>query len=290
MKNTEDLIKNLKARPPFKNEEWTGRLESRKKEEIAFHNFEREKENPETLKAQKRVNVHANKKYYSVTRASKKYVEVWLEHHASKGVFLDYACGNGSGAIAAALRGAELSIGLDISDISIRNAKQEAENSGVSKKTFFFQGDCEATELPDNSIDAILCSGMLHHLDLSKAYPELFRILSPGGRILCVEALGHNPLIQLYREFTPQLRTDWEKNHILKKHDIKLAEDYGLKLGHVRSWHLLSLCAVPFRRSLAALSVLAALERADHYLLSIPGIKWWGWQVTFELLKKTTRC
>jgi len=286
IKNQEDLIRNLKARPPFQEGEWTERLESRKKEEIAFHNFEREKENPETLKAQKRVNIHANKKYYSVTRKSKKYIEDWLKRYASKGVFLDYACGNGGGAIAASQRGAEISIGLDISDISIRNAMREAGNSGVSNKIFFFQGDCEATELPDNSIDAILCSGMLHHLDLSRAYPELFRILSPGGRILCVEALGHNPLIQLYRELTPQLRTDWEKKHILKKHDIKFAEDYGFKLGHVCSWHLLSLCAVPFRNSRAALSVLAALERADSFLLSIPGIKWWGWQVTFELLKK----
>lgn len=285
MQNQKDLIKNLKARHPFPKGEWTERLESRKKEEIAFHNFEREKENQETIKAQKRVNIHANKKYYSVTRASKKYVEAWLERHASKGSFLDYACGNGGGAIAAAQRGVDISIGLDISDISIRNAIQGAANAGISQKTFFYQGDCEATELPDNSIDAILCSGMLHHLDLSKAYPELFRILSPAGRILCVEALGHNPLIQLYRELTPHLRTAWEKNHILRKRDIKLAEGYGFKLGPVYSWHLLSLCAVPFRNSFLALPILAALEQADHCLLRIPGIKWWGWQVTFELLK-----
>jgi hypothetical protein len=92
-------------------------------------------------------------------------------------------------------------------------------------------------------------------------------------------------LIQLYRELTPHLRTNWEKNHILKKHDIKLAEDYGFKLGHVCSWHLLSLCAVPFRHSCSALPILAALEQVDHCLLRIPGIKWWGWQVTFELSK-----
>ena len=34
-------------------------------------------------------------------------------------------------------------------------------------KKYFLQGDCENTGFPDNSIDVILCSEMLHHLDFA---------------------------------------------------------------------------------------------------------------------------
>ena len=44
-----------------------------------------------------------------------------------------------------------------------------------------------------------MCCGMLHHLDLSYAFPELRRILSLEGKILAIEALDYNPIIKLYR-------------------------------------------------------------------------------------------
>ena len=37
------------------------------------------------------------------------------------------------------------------------------------------QGDCENTGLPNTCVDVILCCGMLHHLDLSYAFPEIRR-------------------------------------------------------------------------------------------------------------------
>ena len=44
--------------------------------------------------------------------------------------------------------------------------------------------------------------------------------------VIASEGLGHNPLIQLYRNLTPQLRTEWEALHIIKKEQIRLAADY----------------------------------------------------------------
>ena len=61
------------------------------------------------------------------------------------------------------------------------------------------QADAENTMLDDNYIDAIICSGMLHHLDLSYAFLELRRILRAEGKILAaIEALNYNPAIKLY--------------------------------------------------------------------------------------------
>ena len=46
-----------------------------------------------------------NKKYYDATQDSKVYVDNWIASHAPGKVFLDYACGNGDGAIKAAKSG-----------------------------------------------------------------------------------------------------------------------------------------------------------------------------------------
>ena len=279
------LLEHLQNRPNFRSTAWMRSLDDRKREEIEFHNFERETVDKEVVAKQAAVDIHANKKFYSITKSSSEYVEAWLDSWASGGVFLDYACGNGSRAIQASKRGAVIAIGLDISDVSIRNAKRAAQAEEVSDRCYLIQGDCENTELPDSSIDTILCSGMLHHLDLEKAYRELFRILKPGGRVLGVEALGHNPLIQLYREKTPHLRTEWEKDHILKKKNIVKAKESLFELGEVRSWHFLVLAAVPLRKSFVARPCFGILNALDRILLRLPGIRLWAWQVTFELIK-----
>lgn len=280
---TEPLLVHLRGRQDFKNAAWVETLEPRKREEVDFHNFERERDDAAVIEAQRATQVHANKKYYAVTTESQQYVEAWIKRHVRGRVFLDYACGNGRYAIEAARAGAAIAVGLDISDVSIKNARRAAEAAGVGDRCYFVQGDCEATELPDASIDVILCSGMLHHLDLQRAYPELHRILKPGGRILGAEALAHNPVIQLYRELTPDLRTEWEKRHILKQSDIDLATRW-FRAGETRYWHLGALLAVPFRHWSVFRPLLRMLQAVDRAMLSIPGIRLMAWFVTFELI------
>lgn len=276
------LLAHLRARESFKSREWVDSLDARKREEAEFHNFERERDDTEVVEAQEATGIHANKKYYSVAGASVDHVEAWLRRNVRGKVFLDYACGNGKYAIQAARDGAALAIGLDISDVSIGNARRSAAAAGVDATCKFVQGDCEATELPDASVDVILCCGMLHHLDLERAYPELKRILRPGGRILGVEALGHNPLIQLYRNMTPHLRTDWEKRHILKWRDVRLAERWFTR-GEIRFWHLFGVGAVPFRNTPLFTPALRLLDAVDRVVLALPLVRLMAWQITFEL-------
>jgi SAM-dependent methyltransferase len=47
----------------------------------------------------------------------------------------------------------------------------------------------EAIDFPDASVDVAIASHVLEHVDDSKALPELFRILKPGGRFLCMVPL-----------------------------------------------------------------------------------------------------
>lgn len=258
------------------NESWLTSLSDRKLKELSFHDRDRDREQIKQLDQDTYEKFYGNKKYYQATEPSKLYVENWIAEKVRGKVFLDYACGNGMYAIKAAAAGAGLSIGLDISSVSVANAREDAKKAGVQDNSFFVQADAENTKLPDSSVDVVLCSGMLHHLDLSYAFPELRRILAPGGVILGVEALDYNPLIKLYRMMTPDMRTEWEKAHILKLADLRFAKRF-FDVKNVKYWHITSIAA-PFARPL-----LPIFHGIDSLLTKIPLAQLMSWIFTFEL-------
>ena len=272
---TEQLLQ-IEAIPSV---EWLSGLDERKRKELEFHDKHRDRLIEGTLDKGTFEKIYGNRKYYFATALSKDYVDEWIAREAGGRIFLDYACGNGAYAIKAAKAGATLSVGIDISPISVVNARQDAVREGVSKSTRFLQADAENTRLPAGSIDRVMCNGMLHHLDLSCALPELLRILTPGGRILAVEALEYNPAIKLYRRLTPEMRTDWEKNHILGIRDLAYARRF-FTLGEVRYWHITSILA-PYMKPL-----LPFFNVIDRVLTSIPLVRLMAWIFTFELVKE----
>lgn len=155
------------------NDRWMSMLDERKRKELEFHDRDRDRRAIADLDSDTYAKFYGNKKYYAATEDSKHYVEGWIRSLAPGRVFLDYACGNGENAIRAARSGAALSIGLDISRVSVTNARADAAAAGVADRCLFVQADAENTMLPDRSVDLAICSGMLHHLDLSYAFPEL---------------------------------------------------------------------------------------------------------------------
>lgn len=273
------LNQSLDRLAAIPDEEWLTSLDDRKRKELEFHDRDRDRQLIQTLDGDTYEKFYGNKKYYRATELSKAYVDSWIARHAPGKVFLDYACGNGANAIKAAKAGARLAVGMDISSISVRNARQDAEAAGVGDRCRFVQADAENTQLPDSSMDVIICSGMLHHLDLSFAFPELARILAVDGRLLAVEALDYNPLIKLYRNLTPDMRTEWEKAHILSLKDVRFAKEF-FRLGEVRYWHILSIAGgkVP--------ALLPMLNAIDRVVTRIPVIQLLAWIFTFELRSK----
>ena len=281
--NLQELL--LEKKRTLTKEYWYDSLNGRKKDELEFHNKDRDKDIVKALPQDTYEMLHGNKKYYKTTEISNKYVRNWIETEAKGKVFLDYACGNGSNALRAAKAGASLSIGIDISDVSIENATGEAKAQNLTK-AIFLQGDCENTGLPNDSVDTIICSGMLHHLDLSYAFPELRRILKPGGKILAVEALDYNPIIKLYRTITPSMRTDWEKKHILSLKDITFAKRF-FNVQNINYWHITSyFCAFVHKQKTLSSILLKMTNAMDSILTKIPLIQLLSWQFTFELVKK----
>jgi len=273
----QELIEKLDILSKKTNDEWVASLDERKVKEIEFHNQDKAAE--ESISKETFEKIHENLKFYETTQVSNEYVNNWIAGHSKGKIFLDYACGDGKNAIKAAKAGAELAIGLDISDGSIANAKAAAEKEGMSGNTYFIQGDCENTGLPSNSIDVCICSGMLHHLDLSYAFPELRRIMKKGGVLLAVEALDCNPGIKAYRMLTPHLRTDWEKAHILSFKEVSFAKRF-FDVKEVKHWHLFSIAGAYIPSALPLLNAL------DRFALKIPFVKLMSWMFTFELHKK----
>jgi hypothetical protein len=126
---------------------------------------------------------------------------------------------------------------------------------------------------------------MLHHVDLSGAYPELNRILDSGGRILCVEALGYNPFIQLYRRLTPGLRTKYETDHILTLESTRLARQF-FDVSDMRFHLLVSPLATFLPKGRARRIGVQAGEVLDRYLTAVPGLRLWSWMFSFQLNKR----
>jgi len=274
------LLDRINEIDKISDQEWKAQLSERKVGELEFHDRDRDHSRIEkTVGEDTYERYYGNRKYYMTTRRSSRFVKGWIGKNSRGKVFLDYACGSGENAIAAARAGAALSLGFDISAVSVKNAIRAATDAGVKDNTRFFQADAENTRLPDNSIDLMVCSGMLHHLDLSYAFPEMRRILRPGGKVLAVEALNYNPIIRYYRLVTPDMRTQWEKTHILDLSDVKFASRF-FDAKEIRYWHVVGYASGRFPR------LFKLLDRLDLVLETIPYVQRMAWIFTFVLEKR----
>ncbi len=262
--------------------EWYGKLEKRKLAEGQFHDKMRDAAEIATIGKDQYEEFFSNHRFYRTATKSRQYFFDWIRRHAKDKVVLDFACGDGDVALRAAEAGARLSIGIDISGVSVRNARHAAMERGMDNNTFFMRADCERTGLPSNCIDVVVCAGVLHHLDVTRAFPEISRILAPGGRVLAFEALDYNPMIKLYRNRNPHQRTEWEKAHILSLKEVRFAKRY-FTLGEIRFFHMTSILGVWIP------GLLPMLNGIDAVLTRIPAVQLMAWMFTFELFSKKTK-
>ena len=142
-------------------------METRKEKEKDLHNVLRN----ETLKSSEErfEYLTSNKKWYTITKSSRTFIEKWLSKYCPDKRVLDYCCGNGGSSIRIAKLGASEVVGIDISDVSVENAKRNASQNSLSSKCNFLVMDAEKMEFDDNYFDMIYESGALHHLNLEKA-------------------------------------------------------------------------------------------------------------------------
>jgi ubiquinone/menaquinone biosynthesis C-methylase UbiE len=107
---------------------------------------------------------------------------------------LDIGTGSGIVALAAAehLRGPGSVTGIDLSDGLLAEAREEVARAGLADKIRLEKADAEALPFPDRTFDVVLSLfALLHFPNPEKAVAEMFRVLTPGGRL--VIGIGSRP-------------------------------------------------------------------------------------------------
>lgn len=243
---------------------------ARYERERAFHD-ERYGDDPDRARAEK---------FYEAGNESAARYRALLETVVGGARVLEYGCGTGSAAFDLATRGADV-LGIDISPVAIAAATAEAVQRGFTAGLRFEAMNAEALALPADSFDVVCGSGVLHHLDLARALPEVARVLRPDGWAVFVEPLGHNPLINAYRRRTPEMRTPDE--HPLRIDDFALARHHFGTVD-VEYFNLLTIATVPLRRLGLQRGLRAGLHRVDQRLFrSIPPLRRHAWVAVLRL-------
>jgi ubiquinone/menaquinone biosynthesis C-methylase UbiE len=134
---------------------------------------------------------------------------------------LEYGCGTGANALTLARHAREV-LGIDISQVAIGSAIRMAEARGLRNVQFRVE-NAEDLQLASGTVDVVVGTGILHHLNVEKAIIEVRRVLSDQGIALFAEPMGHNPVLNWYRNRTPQLRSADE--HPLTVSDLRLMSE-----------------------------------------------------------------
>ncbi len=219
-------------------------------------------------------------KYYAISERSKQdYFERITGSGAAGLRILELGCGAGAYALPLARAGATLDV-IDISPRSIEVAQAKAREQGVEDRITFHVMNAEALTFADGTFDVVCGLGILHHLDLAAAIPELRRVLRPGGRGVFREPLGHNPAINAFRRLTPKMRTVDE--HPLTRRDLRMMAA-AFEESDFRFLDLATFAALPLRKTPLFQPALRMLDAVDNGLLRIPGLREWAWVVVFTL-------
>lgn len=121
---------------------------------------------------------------------------------------LDYGCGAAEGGVFLAKQGARV-VGIDVSAGMLGAAQRLAARHGVEIETR--QVTSDLIPAGDQEFDLIYGNGVLHHVSLPVAIPELARVMKPGGKGCFIEPLPYNPVINVYRRIAREVRTPDEK-------------------------------------------------------------------------------
>ena len=203
----------------------------------------------------------------------------YLNLNAKNSEILDYGCGVGPVIEKVIKFNPKKITGIDISDVSISKAKGKFTN--LNSKVELIVNNCENTTFSNNTFDIVYGLGILHHLKFSKCINEILRILKPGGKLLFVEPLGTNPLINFYRLLTPKSRSKDEHPLVFKDFEIIRS---SFKDVNIKYYGFLTLVFFPFYSSNSS-KVFKALVKLDQLLFKVQIFKYLAWSVLITAKK-----
>jgi SAM-dependent methyltransferase len=221
-------------------------------------------------------------KFYFINRlANRTYDDMHL-HLAGKRVIV-VGCSD-TGVTPLARKGVHVE-GIDISQVSIDKLNRAIDEEGLRGFANARLMDAENLEYPAGSIDAITCSGVLHHLKTEDAMRSWSRSVKQDGEVLMFEPLALHPFAALFRVLTPSMRTSDE--HPLRERDFDLMRKY-FSMVERKDFGLLTpiaaaIAVVPGLSGLAR-AILPALEKGDALLLrALPVLRRFCWLTVVRL-------
>ena len=197
-----------------------------------------------------------------------------IYNKANKKVVLDYGCGVGSITEKIAQLNPVKLVGIDISEVSIDKANENAKNLNLQIE--YSVDNCESLKLKDKTFDLVFGSGILHHLDIKKAISEISRVLKNDGEMVFLEPLGTNPLINFYRKLTPNSRSADEHPFVEKDFNLINSLFKNVKINY---YGFFTLIFFFFYRKPKKSIFFKIICRLDHYFFKIKYLRNFAWSV-----------
>lgn len=126
---------------------------------------------------------------------------------------LDLGCGKGENLMPLLARGANV-LGIDLSPELIEIAQRRTSDAEVFVRSAY------DTTLLSNSVDAIFCIALIHHLDIPKVREEMRRILKPGGCIILKEPVRFSRTYAYFRSLLPAQEDVSDFEHPLTREEL----------------------------------------------------------------------
>ncbi|HET7137453.1 MAG TPA: methyltransferase domain-containing protein [Gaiellaceae bacterium] len=109
---------------------------------------------------------------------------------------LDLGCGAGTDSLVAAqMVGSSGSVvGIDMTSAMLAKARRAAAELGVTNADFV-EGEVESLPFPDESFDVVISNGVVDLVpDKDAVYSEIYRVLTPGGRVQIADVTIQTPV------------------------------------------------------------------------------------------------
>ena len=219
-------------------------------------------------------------KYYKALHALQKDFLKDLKFETNSKDVLDYGCGSGNFAEKVLNFKPKKITAVDISEEAIKKAKN---NHGYNNNKIEYRVEnCENLKLSSSSFDVAYGGGILHHLNLNKSLEELKRILKKDGKIIFVEPLATNPIINLYRKFTPNARSIDE--HPFKFSDLRLIKKV-FKDVEIKYYGFFTLLFFKFYKNPENSRLFKFLSLLDKAFLNLKYFRFLAWSVLIKAKK-----
>lgn len=228
---------------------------------------------------EKLASVYENQRYAS--EHSKVFQKHWnetireLADLPSGSTVLDFGCGTGILFEDLAESGLQV-VGVDLSEEMLRAVPHRSRS--VTRIC------ADGTNMPfvDESFDAVLCRGSIHHLpELEPAFVEICRVLKPGGVLVFSEPSNDSIVNRLARKVMYRLSDEFhEEDEGFHRDDVlRMLDRLGFRIEESRGFGFFAYTMAgfpdkfdPLRRVPQNLGITKSLIRLDSFLESIPKI------------------